>query len=530
MSAAVRRSGHMRPLVLLAGSAVGLGSTGSMGAQGILDAVCTPGQKVIVTDYQGPGTTNGRGHDMAAFVRGKNAAGVDTDYMMLVWSMDSGKGQGGISFWNWDQPTTWSAPKLKYRLVASPLREAHSTPVTNMVGNDWRTWVLQTTTGFSVYNLDSVAAPVLATSYTIKGGNKGGAGSAAICTGGCAGSFDAGAYDYDNGAVWFTALAAPYLYVANAANGLNIYRFKDPANPAVIEWVKRYDTSWFGHRVNQIWVRGNLGIAAAVQENYGVTVLDLSDPANLVKLGQYGLASSPPIRNAYSWNLNGNALYAATKPEGSIHSGLAVYALDPKTLKLTSLKETPGQCSTGGYASIQDNFVHIGLSLCYQKISLPTLTKLAPTKPPYWAIGILGADNDFPTPFGNTVFMGNDHHTTPGSMVLCHQAAQDTTAPAVNGRSPSAGAIGVKVTAGVGLSFTDNLQPWTINATSLPIRVQGTSTPVAGYYSYQLNTVNFRPAAPFAKGTTYEVAVTGKIKDLAGNAATPSVGTFQTEN
>ena len=176
MSAAVRRSGRMRPLVLLAGSAVGLGSTGSMGAQGILDAVCTPGQKVIVTDYQGPGTTNGRGHDMAAFVRGKNAAGVDTDYMMLVWSMDSGKGQGGISFWNWDQPTTWSAPKLKYRLVASPLREAHSTPVTNMVGNDWRTWVLQTTTGFSVYNLDSVAAPVLATSYTIKGGNKGGAG------------------------------------------------------------------------------------------------------------------------------------------------------------------------------------------------------------------------------------------------------------------------------------------------------------------------------------------------------------------
>jgi hypothetical protein len=507
-------------------------STGRSFAQDLLNATCTPGAKLLVTDYKNyPTNTIGRGHDMAAFVRGKNAAGVDQNYMMLVWSMDSGKGDGGLSFWSWDQPATWSAPSLKKHLPASQLREAHSTPVTNMVANDWRTWVLQATPGFSVYDLDSIASPKLVTTYGITGPSNGGAGSAAICAGTCAGSFDAATYDYDNGAVWFTALAAPYLYVAQAGNGLNIYRFTDPANPASISWVKRYDTSWFGHRVNQFWVRGNVGFASAVQDNYGVTVVDLSDPVNLVKIRQYGITSSPPIRNSYAWTLNGNRLYAATKAQGgTLPAGLAYYDIDPLTLALTQKKETAGQCSSGGYAAIQDGYAHVGLSICYQKIRISDFAKLAPTSPPYWAIGIQGADNDFVTPLGNTVFVGNDHHTTPGSMVLCHQAAKDTTRPTVNGRNPRSGVTGVKTTGGVGLSFTDNLKPWTISPATLPIRVKSTGALVPGYYSYQLNTVNFRPATPFAKGTVYEVVVTSGVKDLAGNGATASTATFTTGN
>ena len=52
----------------------------------------------------------GRGHAMAAFVRGRNAAGADSDYMMLVWSTDGGKGEGGISFYDWDQGPGWLNP------------------------------------------------------------------------------------------------------------------------------------------------------------------------------------------------------------------------------------------------------------------------------------------------------------------------------------------------------------------------------------------------------------------------------------
>ena len=273
--------------------------------------------------------------------------------------------------------------------------------------------------------------------------------------------------------------------------------------------MKRYDTSWFGHRVNQIWVRGNFAVAAAVQNTYGVTLLDLSNPESPVALKKYGLTSNPTIRNAYSWTLNGGWLYAATKPQGSgstaLPAGLTRYAIatDPVTqYKLTTKQDVKGGCSTGGYTAIQDNFAHIGLSTCVQKIDLDKIgtsqePKQAPTTPlDYWKIDVVGADNDFETPLGNTVFIGSDHHPTPGSAILCHAAAADIKPPVVNGRNPAAGATGVKVTAGVGLSFSDNLKPWTINSTSLPIRIQGSSTPVAGYYSYQLNTVNFRPAAP----------------------------------
>ena len=136
------------------------GSAPQAHAQGLLDAACTVGSKFPIVDYQDyPTNSVGRGHNMAAFLRGKDASNADKDYMMLVWSRDSGKGEGGISFWNWDTPATWSAPTKKKHLVASQLREAHSTPVTNMFAPDWRTWVLQATPGFSVYNLASVATP-----------------------------------------------------------------------------------------------------------------------------------------------------------------------------------------------------------------------------------------------------------------------------------------------------------------------------------------------------------------------------------
>lgn len=330
----------------------------------------------------------------------------------------------------------------------------------------------------------------------------------------------------------------PYLYVAQADNGLNIFKFTDPTDPSKIEWQKRYDTGWFGHRVNQVWVRGNRAVVSAVQENYGVTVLDLSNPISPVKLGSYGLASNPPIRNSYGWTLNGETLYGASKPQAALPSGLLVYELDPRTWALGPKKEVYGRCSSGAYVATQDDNVFIGLSSCAHKIARDTKgtashaddtwSKLSPEQPNAWKIGPSTADNDFPTPFGNALFVGNDHHTTPGSMVLCQQAAKDTTAPQVNGRDPYAGATNVAVTAGVGLSFTDNLQPWTITTANLPVRIKGTPTPIAGYYSYQLNNVNFRPSVPFKPGTTYEVAVTARVKDLAGNAAIASVATFQT--
>ena len=498
-------------------------------AEGLLNAACAPGQKLIVQDYKDPATSRTpRGHAMAAFTRGKNAAGVDTDYMMMVWSQDSGKGDGGISFWNWDNPQSWSQPRLKKHFPAPVLREAHSVPATNLFGGDWRTFVLQATSGFSVLDLDSVASPKLLATYAIAGAARGGKGSPASCRDGCSTSYDAAARDYTEGAVWFIALAAPYIYVAQADNGLNIYRFTSTSNGGQIAWVKRLDKSWFGHRVNQVWVMGNLLVATASQLAYGVTLADISDPANPVRKNRYDLGTSPFTRETYSWTLNGTRLYGAARFKYRLNDpGLQVYAIDGNAFSLRHVGGVRGSCGAGGYASVQDRHAHTGLSTCYQRFDTGTLTPSSPTNPP-WTIGITGADHDFTTPFANTVLVGNDHQSTPGSMLLCHTAARDTTRPSVNGQMPPKGAGGIKVTTGLGISFTDNLKPWTIGTGTLPIRRRGTIAAVPGHYSYQLNIVNFRPAAALARGTTYDVVVTSGVKDLAGNGAASYSGSFQT--
>ena len=499
-------------------------------AVGLLDASCSPGSKQIITDHKDEAGRIGRGHAMAAFLEAKGPLGNNSEHMLLAWSQDGGKGDGGFSFYTWNDPTTWSAPNRVRRHAAPPIREAHSTPSTNMAGNDWRTFILPTTTGYSVYDFDSVVNPVLKAGYSISGAGRGGRGSRAVCSGACATSFDAAARDYSEGAVWFMALAAPYLYVAQADNGLNIYRFDNPSDPSRISWVRRYDKSWFGHRVNQVWVMGNLLVANAVQTVHGVTLADISDPDTLVKKQRYNLASTPQTRESYAWTLNGRNLYVAAKYKSGLNpNGVQVYDLDSSTFSLTHRNGIDGRCSTGGYATVADGQVHVGLSTCYKKFDATTPPeRRAPVTPP-WSIGITGSDNDFVTPMGNLAFVGNDHHGKPGSMLICHAGNRDTARPEVNARMPRQGAPEVDLTAGIGLSFTDNLKQWTIDGRSLPIRREGAAAALPGYYSYQLNLVNFRPAAALDRGTTYEVAVTSDIQDLAGNPAVPSTASFATQ-
>ena len=114
-------------------------------------------------------------------------------------------------------------------------------------------------------------------------------------------------------------------------------------------------------------------------------------------------------------------------------------------------------------------------------------------------------------------------------MVLCHAAAADTTRPAVNGRNPVAGATGVAAT--LGRRPVVHRQPQAVDDQHDQPADPGqehAAPLVDGYYSYQLNTVNFRPAAAVRGEHQYEVAVTSGVKDLAGNGAVASTATFTT--
>ncbi|MCX7171239.1 MAG: Ig-like domain-containing protein [Proteobacteria bacterium] len=95
-------------------------------------------------------------------------------------------------------------------------------------------------------------------------------------------------------------------------------------------------------------------------------------------------------------------------------------------------------------------------------------------------------------------------------------AAADTTAPTVTGTINANGATNVAINTKVGATFSEAMDPLTINANTFTLK-QGT-TAVSGTVSYVGVNAVFTPASNLAPSTTYTATVTTGAKDVAGNA------------
>lgn len=95
-------------------------------------------------------------------------------------------------------------------------------------------------------------------------------------------------------------------------------------------------------------------------------------------------------------------------------------------------------------------------------------------------------------------------------------SASDTTAPAVISSAPAAGAVEVTVTSNLSATFSEFMNPLTINTVTFLLR-QGV-TAVAGTVTYSGVTATFRPANNLAPNTVYTATITTGAKDLAGNS------------
>lgn len=93
----------------------------------------------------------------------------------------------------------------------------------------------------------------------------------------------------------------------------------------------------------------------------------------------------------------------------------------------------------------------------------------------------------------------------------------DTTAPALTDRSPADGATGVELGAAVVASFSEVMNNTTATSDTMSVSTGG--SPVSGtvIYSYP-NYAQFTPSSQLLPETTYSVAVTTGLTDLAGNA------------
>lgn len=103
----------------------------------------------------------------------------------------------------------------------------------------------------------------------------------------------------------------------------------------------------------------------------------------------------------------------------------------------------------------------------------------------------------------------------------------DTTLPKVISTQPANTATGVAINPRIGATFSKDMDPSSITATSFTLQ-QG-ATAVAGAVSYTGTTATFAPASSLALNTVFTATITTAVKDLAGNApASKYVWTFTT--
>jgi hypothetical protein len=98
----------------------------------------------------------------------------------------------------------------------------------------------------------------------------------------------------------------------------------------------------------------------------------------------------------------------------------------------------------------------------------------------------------------------------------------DTTPPTVTNTVPASGAPEVSPTTDIKATFSEDMNPSTINTTTFKLKQSGTTTTIAADVSYPDPngppfTAKLDPRDPLRAGTTYKAVVTVGAKDLQGN-------------
>jgi len=86
--------------------------------------------------------------------------------------------------------------------------------------------------------------------------------------------------------------------------------------------------------------------------------------------------------------------------------------------------------------------------------------------------------------------------------------------------APKAGAGRVGRSADLTATFTERMRRTSLSDTSVKLRRKGSTAPIAAKVTYNkaTRTVTIDPAGALRPGTTYQVMVTTRAKDVAGNA------------
>ncbi len=413
--------------------------------------------------------------------RAHGNAAMHNGYMVLIYSNNGSKFDGGFSFYDISNPRSPVLVRQKDDDDTQDIREAHGYGFSNSYPGDYV--ALQATLGVQIWDWSDVRNPEMVSYAHLPGIEP---------------------TDYST-AAWWLCWQAPYIYVGGSSNGIYIVDASDAENPVMVDRGGGLPnpvpiSQMGGFRIGPIFAVGNLLVATNANEP-GVVTFDISDPKNpeVLDIEAGG-------ERLYSSMVNGDKVLVA----GVNKKFYTLDISDPADIRFTNEK---GLNRGAGYVTFQDGYAHLGASDRYVKIDIRDDNN-------YRIVGSASSgqevrDEDFAVVMGNLVVVSDDHGDV--SILAPHQSQKDTRGPEVNMVNPKDGATGQMTTSRVGVTFTDLIDLRSVNGTTFIVRPVGGDA-LSGKYSTQTGIVNFFPDVLLQPGTKYEVVIPKNgIKDYAGN-------------
>ena len=311
------------------------------------------------------------------------------------------------------------------------------------------------------------------------------------------------------------AWSGRYVYAPTGSHGLYIVDTLDPSHPRLVAHLPK--ASLYDETLRSAVVIGDLLVLspAAVASNDGSLVLvDVSNPARPSLLGKH------PVRVGYQGFVYGSVFYnggTRDTPKSTEPNKMIAYDFaDPAKIVAREIFETD-QLKNPEYGFVIDDELFIGHYPGLSKWRLSPDGKAAefvsaiePQFPP-------ADDYAFISPVGNLAVVTSDHNVKSRLNIGVHSREPDTQGPRLIYTRPVMNAAGVDRHTGIGLAFSDFIDPLSLTEHSLQLRVTGTEQTVAMDISHMFGVVNLVPHQPLQKGLTYEVVATTAITDQVGN-------------
>jgi glucose/arabinose dehydrogenase len=222
--------------------------------------------------------------------------------------------------------------------------------------------------------------------------------------------------------------------------------------------------------------------------------------------------SGPHIGNL--WTSTGQRLASVTFSAETAVGWQEAILPAPVAISRNTLYVASYHAPTGHYSASAGYFVTAG-------VSNPPLRA-----PATGAVGGNGVYRYGASGFPTSTVNGNNYWV---DVVFDTSPAPDSTPPTVSSIQPAPGTTGVEVSTNVTATFSEPVNPATVDAGTMELRdPSGSLVPAAVSYDPATLTATLDPTGPLAANTTYTVTIRGgatdpRVKDFAGNPLAASV-------